>query len=275
MLTKNILIAIAITSLAISAPVLAEDAKIAPSPTLTSTSMTWRSCTEGYFEGVHLDRVATNTGFFYGKVGYCADHVLMGLVSRIGADTRTANDPSSAVFNDNYLFIGAGATWYDAIPGVRVLGEAGYSFDLSHKINLSGPDFRVGWASYHEIPLPVIAAVSEYYSEGFYIRRYFNFLLNLQPRLFWGFIKPDPSIAIGPVLGLNFSFDTANDDYNRFIEFNYGIKGKWFPLSNTSLSGYSLGAQLYGVRGFRTDSNTDLAAYSDFRILLFGYYSFQ
>ena len=61
----------------------------------------------------------------------------------------------------------------------------------------------------------------------------------------------------------------------EFLEVNYGLKGKWFPASNTEASAFSLGLQLYGVRGFRTDANTSLAAYSDFRMLLFGYYSFD
>ena len=122
-------------------------------------------CTEGYFEGVHLDRVATNTGFFYGKAGYCVDSLEFGLVTRVGADTRTANDPSTAVYNDNYWFVGGGINWPNAFPGVRLVGEAGYSFDLSKKINLAGPDFRVGWMSIDELAVAPLFATFESYTE--------------------------------------------------------------------------------------------------------------
>ena len=239
-----------------------------------SDSPAMRPCGEAYFEGVHLDRVATNTGFFYGKAGYCADSLQFGLVTRLGADTRTASDPSNSIFNDNYLFLGAGVTWLNVVPGVRLIGEAGYSFDLSKKINRAGTDFRTGWMSYHELAFAALSVTAEFYTEGLYVHRYRNFLMDYQPRLFWGMLKPDPSLTIGPLVGLNFSFDSADYDYNRFLEVNYGAKAKWFPSSNTDHSGMSLGLQLYGVRGFRTDRPTDLAAYSDFRILFFGYFNY-
>ena len=98
--------------------------------------------------------------------------------------------------------------------------------------------------------------------------------MDLQPRLFWGVMKPNPNIPIGPVVGLNFSFDTANNDYDRFLEINYGVKAKWFLLEDDGKHGTSLGAQVYGVQGFRTDSDTSLPSYQDFRILLYGYFSY-
>jgi len=229
---------------------------------------------ELYFEGAHLDRVSTNSGFLYGKLGYSKDSLQWGIVTRIGADTRTASDPSNAIYNDNYLFTGAGVSYLNAIPGVKLIAEVGYSFDLSKKINRAGVDFRTGWLSYHEILMSEYYVVAEFYSEGLYVHRYRDFLLDFQPRLFFNLFQPAKTISVGPMLSLNFSFDTANEDYNRFLEFNYGVKGKWFLNSSSNGSGYSLGAQIYGVRGFRTNQNTELPAYSDFRFLLFGYFSF-
>ena len=227
-------------------------------------------CAEGYFEGVHLNRVKTQTGFFYGKAGYCSDAVQLGLVTRVGADTRTANDPSSEIYNDNYVFTGVGASLLNVLPGLRLLAEGGYSFDISKKISRKGPDFRGGWMSYNETSLLLSDLKFEFYSEGLYVHRYLNFLTSLQPRLFYGFIKPVEALAIGPLLGANGSYDSAAFTYNRFVELNYGLKGKWFPSND-----FSFGAQVYGVRGFQTMKAAPLPSYNDFRVLLFGYFSIK
>lgn len=242
---------------------------------LSAQAMGTSPCAEAYFEGVHLDRVETQPGLVYGKVGYCVSRFQLGLVARVGGDSRTATESSSAVYNDNYGFVGAGVALPDALPGVRLLVEGGYSFDLSPKIHRRGPDFRGGWMSYHETFLPLHALTGELYSEGLYVHRYRNFISSLQPRLFWGLLKPAEEFVVGPVAGLNLSYDTAVYNYNRFLEINYGLKGKWLPHFIDPASGFSFGAQVYGVRGFRTERNTELPAYSDFRVLFFGYFSFS
>ncbi|MBI2711454.1 MAG: hypothetical protein HYX41_01135 [Bdellovibrio sp.] len=71
--------------------------------------------------------------------------------ARFGADSRTMFEKGTSVYNDNYLFLGAGVDYLGLLPGVRTVFQVGVSKDLSNKLDAGGLDGRVGVVTYHEI----------------------------------------------------------------------------------------------------------------------------
>jgi hypothetical protein len=103
-------------------------------------------------------------------------------VARWKGDTRTMFNAASPVLTDAALFGGAGVDWL-LLPGARLTAQAGYSADLSSKINKAAADFRVGWVSFHEMPLTQLL-YGELYTEALYDHRSRTFAPSVQPRLY-------------------------------------------------------------------------------------------
>ena len=184
-------------------------------------------------------------------------------------DSRTFLEKSDQIYNDNYLFLGAGFDYTGFIEGVRLSLQLGNSFDLNEKIHLRGFDTRVGFMTYHEQMWGLERFWNEIYSEAFYVRRYRNGLFNLQLRSVYVplQLKQDHGRVFegGPYLNGSFSFDTAAYDYNRFIEAQYGVRIRYRAPFATAL-------HVLGVIGKRTEVNANPRNYQDFRLLLTGSY---
>ncbi len=262
--TNNILLSFFI--IFISTSVCAEENKAnAPS--------TWSLFSSTYFEGVRLDHSDTFAGLLVERAGL--EEKEFGVetygVARIGADSRTVLDRSDAIYNDNYFFLGAGVDYLKLISGLRLSAQFGYSFDLSSKIKKAGFDIRAGFMTYHEKRwCPFFR--NEIYSEGFYVRRYQDVIFGLQLRSFLVLLhdEADPykGFEAGPYVNLVGSEDTTDLNYNRFIEAHYGARVRYQAPVTVAL-------QAYGVLGHRLDSGDPVGNYSDFRVLLNGYFEFR
>ena len=233
----------------------------------------WSPCGSVYFEGAYLGRANTVAGLVVPKFGFCRPNLGVELyaTARTGIDTRTFVEQSDAIYNDNYLFLGAGIDYVRLIPGVRLSLQLGRSFDLNSKIHRGGFDARAGFMTYHEWRHSLTVFRNEIYSEGFYVRRYQNVIGSIQVKSFypvWNSEKdPYHGIEAGPYLNLMASGDTADFDYNRFLEAQYGARIRYqAPLT--------LAFHVLGVAGRRPDSADPVKNYSEFRLLLNGYWEF-
>ncbi len=224
-----------------------------------------------YFEGSYLNTAATFASLVVPKAGW-VDHGL-GLevyaTARTGMDSRTFIERSDAIYNDNYLFLAGGVDYTKLIPGVRLSLQVGQSFDLNPKIHLGGFDIRSGFMTYHEIEWVPLFFRNEIYSEGFYVRRYKNVIADLHLRSFLTAWKSEGDryhgFEVGPYLNLLGSYDTADYDYNRFLEAQYGARIQYH-------SPVTLGFHVLGVLGHRSEG--DIRNYSDFRLLLTTYWEY-
>ena len=118
-------------------------------------------------------------------------------VARWKGDTRTMFNAASPVLSDAALFGGAGFDWL-LLPGARLTAQAGYSSDLSSKINKAAADFRVGWISFHEMPLTQLL-YGELYTEALYDHRSRTFAPSVQPRLYLEAVA-GKGLSVGPLL---------------------------------------------------------------------------
>ncbi len=241
--------------------------------TQVPASPPWKLFGATYAEAVHLNRSDTFAGLLVERVGLQNEKAGLETyaVVRIGADSRTYLERSDAVYNDNYLFTGLGVDYTQLLPGLRLSLQGGYSFDLTDKIKRAGIDYRAGFMTYHEIRW-TSRFRNEIYSEGFYIRRYRDFFAALQLRSFFAAWQNDADpykgFEAGPYLNFTGSHDSADFDYNRFVEAHYGARIRYQgPLT--------LALQAFGVSGHHTDGNSSLPAYTDFRVLLTGYFEFN
>ena len=235
-----------------------------------SQSANWSSCASVYFEGANSNQVSTLGGLVVPKAGACQKKLGLEFygTARTGVDTRTFLEKSDAIYNDNYLFAGLGVDYTALIPGVRLSAAVGHSFDLNPKIHLGGFDFRSGFMTYHEKEWVTSRLRNEIYSEGFYVRRYQNFVTALQVRSFLTAWQSSPNnryqgFEMGPYLNLMGSFDSAGADYNRFMEAQYGARIRYqAPMT--------FAFHVLGVAGHRSEG--EVRNYSDLRLLLTGYW---
>jgi hypothetical protein len=189
------------------------------------------------------------------------------LTTRLGADTRTVLEEGSAVYNDNYLFLGVGTDYLSALPGVRLTFQFGYSLDLTAKQALGGIDGRTGLITYHEFKILDSRKLhSEIYSETLYVKRYQNILSSIQIRILYDWIRfnsgnPEKGLKIEPLINLVVAFDLDGYDYNRFLESRFGFRfGYRGPIDIALLPYYAIGG--------RIQMPTDYPFYQDFRTLL-------
>ena len=231
----------------------------------------WKLYSSTYFEAVHLHSAETFAGLVVPKLG--VNNPELGIeiygTARTGVDSRTYLDPSDAIYNDNYLFLGAGIDYVKLLHGVRLSFQLGHSFDLNSKIKRAGFDIRTGFMTYHEIDWVPAIFRNEIYSEGFYVRRYQDVIGSIQARSFLILWRSSPDryrgFETGPYLNLMASRDTSDFDYNRFLEAQYGARIRYqAPMT--------LAFHVLGVIGHRTDSNDPHQHYDDFRLLLTGYW---
>lgn len=231
----------------------------------------WSRLNDLYFENVRLSEADTYTGYAQLRSGFASQSksVEVYAVSRIGADSRTNMDPSGGIYNDNFVFAGAGIDYLGLLPGVRATFQAGGSFDLSSKIHEGGFDLRTGFQTYHEIPLAGDRLYNEIYSEALYFQRYINILGSVQYRTVYSAFrwkKGNHGFEIAPVLNLVAAADSSGLDYNRFAEARLGPRLVYRgPISLALTPQY-----VWGTRWARP---TDLPYYTDFRILLTGFIS--
>ncbi len=215
-----------------------------------------------YAEGVYLGAAKTTAGLMNLRAG---DVPLEGLevygVSRLGGDTRTYLETSDSVYNDNFMFLGAGVDYLGLLPGVRMSFQIGGSFDLNSKINREGFDLRTGVFTYHETPGPTEEWLQEIYSESLYVRRYRNFLASLQWRLVYnGWSAGDWELS--PLGSMVMSVDSQGFDYNRFVELRGGFRFRNREWAN-------LAFQPMYVAGARWNADdVTRASYQEFRFLV-------
>ena len=246
-------------------------AEEAPHP--TPAFFLGKPCASVYFEGLYLNSAKTFTGLLSPKFGYCNAETGFEtyITPRLGADSRTFIDSSDTIYEDNFLFLGAGVDYTKLLPGVRLTAQVGRSFDLNSKIKLGGFDFRTGWMTYHEKEWIPVKLRSEFYTEGFYIYRYRNFITNGQARMVYVIWKSSleryKGLELAPYLNLVGNIDGSGYDYNRFAEAQYGLRLRHEPPVNVGLS-------LYGVRGHRFGTGSMSPNYNDFRVLVNGYFEF-
>ncbi len=231
----------------------------------------WDNFLSVYYESAYLDRARTGAGLLVPKFGVSdpKSGLQIYFTSRVGVDSRTFLEQSDQIYNDNFLFLGAGIDQVSWIPGVRFSLQAGNSIDLNPKINLGGFDVRTGWMSYHEKEWISQGLRTEIYSEALYIRRYRNILGSLHARNFWPILPAGRSryegFEFGPSLQFVVSGDSAGFDYNRLFEAQAGVRAQFHtPLA--------IALHLLGVRGARLDPESPIGRYADFRILITGYY---
>jgi hypothetical protein len=227
----------------------------------------WSPCSSLYFESAYLQKPDTLAGLLVPKLGICnaRSSVSLYLMPRLGMDSRTFIDRSDAIYNDNYLFLAAGSDYTGLMPGLRLSLQVGRSFDLTDKIKLGDFDVRAGWMSWHEVEWVSKRLWNEFYSEGFYIRRYRNFAFNAQVRTFYDLLMlvRQDTLQFGPILNGSFAWDTHGYDYNRYAEAHYGLRMR-YP------SGFPLMLQVYGVEGRRLDGTRGERTYEDFRLVFSG-----
>ncbi|NDG85080.1 MAG: hypothetical protein EBX52_08595 [Proteobacteria bacterium] len=237
-------------------------------------SSPWDTFYSLYYESAYLDRAGTGAGLFVPRFGITdpSRGLEVYVTSRVGVDSRTFLEQSDQIYNDNFLFIGMGVDQVTWIKGVRFSLQTGSSIDLNPKINLGGFDVRAGFMSWHELEWIPRSLRTEIYSEAFYVRRYRNTLGSLQLRNFWPVLTRGSSryegLELGPELEGVISGDTVGYDYNRFVE---GIAGVRLQI-HTPLS---IALHVLGVRGQRLESGSPIGAYTDFRLLLTGYFGSQ
>jgi hypothetical protein len=122
--------------------------------------------------------------------------------------------------------------------------------------------------SYHEKEWISHSLRSEFYSEGFYIRRYRNALGSVHVRNFLPLLSSAHSqyegVELGPSLQFVLSGDTRNYDYNRFLEAQAGGRVQ----IHTPLS---IALHVLAVEGKRLESESPIGKYQDFRVLVTGY----
>lgn len=225
-----------------------------------------------YAEGVFLSSAKTTAGLLQYRFGVPLNVGRAGwetyAIGRIGGDTRTYLEKSDNVFNDNFLFTGAGIDFTGLFPGIRFLLQLGYSFDLNKKINRGGLDGRLGFITFHEANKVGDPMTQELYTESIYVHRYRNFLAGFQWRLFNDFLKnTGTKHELGPLLATAISVDSKGFDYNRFVELRVGARWRmreWL--------GFSLMPQyVWGTRWNMVDMNS--ANYRELRALVvFGGY---
>ncbi|MEO5970822.1 MAG: hypothetical protein ABIQ95_12920 [Bdellovibrionia bacterium] len=228
---------------------------------------TWARLNDIYFENIRLSKADTFVGYTQIRSGMSSltNHIESYAVIRAAMDTRTLLGTMADVYNDNFLFVGAGFDYLGFLPGVRLTAQAGASMDLSSKIHQGGLDYRFGSQSYHEIRWNE-GLKSEIYSEALYFRRYSNFLTALQFRTIYSLAHwkfGAHSMDLGPLATLVGSLDSEGLDYNRFAEVRLGAR--------LTLQGpFTFALSPYYVIGGRWARPTDLANYADFRVLLSG-----
>jgi hypothetical protein len=227
----------------------------------------WRGMNDIYFENIRLSNANTFVGYTQLRSGVTSSssQIESYAVLRAAADSRTLlGGAEESVYNDNFLFAGAGLDYLGFLPGVRLTLQLGASFDLSSKIHQGGLDYRLGSQSYHEIHWSEGGLRSEIYSEALYLRRYSNFLSAVQLRTFYslGRLKVGGGhLNFGPLVNLVASLDSQGLDYNRFAEVRLGAR--------LTLEGpFSIALSPYYVSGGRWARPTNLANYGDFRVLL-------
>ena len=238
-----------------------------------ATLKEWVPCGSAYFETAYLSRPNTVAGLIVPKFGICEPNSGFEFygTARTGMDTRTYLERSDAIYDDNYLFLGLGVDYLHLLPGVRLSLQAGNSFDLNSKIHRGGFDVRAGFMTYHEIRWASTWFRNEIYSEGFYVRRYRDIIASIQVKSFYPVWRseadPYRGFEAGPYVDLMASGDTVDYDYNRFLEAQYGGRIRYQgPIT--------IAFHVLGVAGRRLDSNDPVQAYSDFRLLLNGYWAF-
>ena len=230
----------------------------------------WDTFFSAYYESAYLNRAQTGAGLFVPKWG--ATNSRLGfeayVTARMGVDSRTFLEQSDQIYNDNFLFLGAGVDQVTWLKGVRFSVQVGNSIDLNPKIHLGGFDLRTGWMSYHEMEWIPQSFRSEFYTEGFYVRRYRNALGSVHIRNFWPIVSTAHSeyqgVEVGPVLQGVLSGDTEGYDYNRFVEAQAGVRVQ----VHTPLS---IALHLLAVEGRRLDPESPIGKYHDFRALITGY----
>lgn len=229
----------------------------------------WGSFYSLYYEGVYLNRADTLAGLIVPRLGVKDSETGVELygVMRAGMDSRTFLEESDQIYNDNFLFLGIGVDQASVFPGVRLSFQIGHTMDLNPKIHLGGFDLRSGFMTYHEMSWIPRKLRSEYYSEGFYVHRYRNFLGGFQVRTFAPLIgvpgSPYEGMELGPELRLQINGDTEGYDYNRFVEAQAGIRLEYHtPLA--------IALHVLEVFGRRLELDSPVGAYTDFRVLLTG-----
>lgn len=228
---------------------------------------------EFYGESVYLDRIATNV--FYGQLRggmRSRDYHWEYYTTLRGAgDTRTGGTPFE-IYNDNYLFAGGGVDYYGLLPGVRMISQVGYSWDLQKQIQKKGFDMRLGGAGYWEIPFWSTPLLEEIYTSALYVHRYRYSIGTLQLRTVYRFLNRQLGsskfrLEAGPMLTLVGNTDTFGYDYNRYMEARIG------PRLN--LRGpVAISMQPYYAWGSRWERPTNLPTYHDLRMLITVYYVF-
>lgn len=217
-----------------------------------------------YGESIDLNRFNTTAAFTQLRYGLTDPKKKLELYGslRVGGDTRTQLDPNAGIYNDNFLFVGAGVDYVGLVRGVRLRAQVGHSTDLSDKIHRGGFDGMAGVITYHEIPLPKMRIVNEIYSEALYVHRYGNFLANLQTRTLYSAFqssKKSWTFKLEPMVSTSAVFDSQGLDYNRFVEGKAGVRA---TLRNRKISMTVTPHYVVGTR--MRESNP---SYRDFRVL--------
>ncbi len=229
----------------------------------------WDRFFSAYYESAYLNRAGTGAGLFVPRMGFSNPETGLEvyLVARTGIDSRTFLEQSDQIYNDNFLFMGAGIDQTRWVKGVRFSLQAGYSMDLNPKIKLGGADLRAGMLSYHEFEWIPNSLRTEIYSEAFYVRRYRNMLGSIHLRNFWPVIQTGADryqgAEFGPLIQGVASGDTAGFDYNRFLEGQFGVRLLFHkPIT--------LGIHALAVRGYRFEKSSPIGAYQDARAVITG-----
>lgn len=217
-----------------------------------------------YGESIYLNRFNTTAAFTQLRYGLTDPKKKLELYGtlRVGGDTRTQLDPNAGIYNDNFLFVGAGVDYVGLVRGVRLRAQVGHSTDLNSKINRGGFDALAGVITYHEIPLPEMRIVNEIYSEALYIHRYGNFLANLQTRTLYNAFQSSKNgwtFKIEPMISTSTVFDSQGLDYNRFVEGKAGVRAtlRSRKISMAITPHYVVGTRMSGPN----------PSFRDFRVL--------
>jgi hypothetical protein len=234
-----------------------------------TTAPGWDRFFSAYYESAYLNRAGTGAGLFVPRMGFSnpGSGWEVYLVARTGIDSRTFLEQSDQIYNDNFLFLGAGVDQVAWVKGVRFSLQAGYSMDLNPKIKLGGADLRAGMLSYHELEWFPNSLRTEIYTEAFYVRRYRNILGSVHVRNFWPLLRTGEDryqgVELGPVIQGVASGDTAGFDYNRFFEGQFGARLLFHkPIA--------LGVHALAVRGYRFEGSSPIGAYQDARVVITG-----
>lgn len=228
----------------------------------------WALMNNIYFENIRLSAADTVAGYAQLKAGgvTAAAKTEIYAVVRMGMDSRTNLESSNNIYNDNYLFAGAGADYLGLGNGIRLTFQVGGSVDLNNKIHQGGFDYRLGTQTFHEIAWNSDSLTTEVYSEALYFRRYRNFLGSIQLRniyhpFHWNL--GGSRMDLGPVMNLVSSVDALGLEFNNFVEVRIGPRLTFQgPLTWTLTPYYA-----WGARWLRP---TSLPDYQDFRVLLTG-----